>query len=234
MAPLRRSALSLGWLVCVLTAGCHRPVARAPTSASASGAATQAPIRPNSAPPLLAPRVQQSLALDGELSESAWREAGHSGGFTDEKTGRLAVPHSELRVAGDGERLLLGLYAADENIADMAKKGEAPDQEDDAFIVHIRRVGDGGSQDLTVSANGAVRDERPDGSRLGAACAVEMDGTMNNATDDDEEWVAECVVPFKTLGIHIGDMLELSVKRCDTPKGSARRCGVWQRRVLLQ
>ncbi len=231
MALLRRSLPLLLVLACAGAFGCRRPTVHT----SAPAPTFKAPPAHPADPPLFAPRAQQPLALDGELAESIWRDAAHSGGFTDEKTGRLGVPHSELRVANDGRRLLLGLYAADENIVARAKKGDPQNVEDDAFIVQIKRVGDSSTWQFYVSANGTVRDDPPDQpGRLGAVCAVEMDGTMNDPHDDDEEWVAECLVPFSLFGGHIGDTLEFTAKRCDTPKGAERRCGIWQRRVAIE
>jgi hypothetical protein len=175
------------------------------------------------------PRVPAAIAVDGELAEQAWRDALHSGPFKDMATGVLAVPHSELRLAHDGQRLLLGLYAADENIT-------VTGADDDGFLVQIQNVAGGASYMFSVAANGTVREgplDAPVG-KTAAGCAVEMDGTLNDAVDDDEEWVAECLVPMAPLSAKIGDTLDLTVKRCDTPKNATRRCGIWHQRVQLQ
>ncbi len=234
MVPLRRN-LTILLLTCVVASGCRRPPTR--TVAPPVNAPMPKPVPPPEVP-LLAPRLQATLAVDGELSEPAWREAAHSGGFRDDVSGSLAVPHSELRIATDGQRLLLGLYAADEDIVAKTQKADAPDANDDLFHVHLSRVDDGTTYDLRVAANGVVREngaatgEKPNLPH--ATCAVEMDGTLNDAHDDDEEWVAECLLPFAILGLRVGDTLAFDVRRCDTPKGVARRCASWKRRVQLQ
>ena len=228
MAQLRRKALTFA--VCALALACRRPPT--PTVAPLPVPAPLQRPAPPPQPGLPVPRVPAAIALDGELAETVWREALHSGPFKDTATGALAVPHSELRLAHDGQRLLLGLYAADENIA-VHGKG---DGEDDGFLVQIQNVGGGASYVFSVAANSVVREgplDAPVG-KTAATCALEMDGTLNDAADDDEEWVAECLVPMAPLSAKIGDTLEVTVKRCDTPKNATRRCGLWHERVQLQ
>ena len=238
--PLRRLPL-LAVLACAaLAPACRRPPAPLPVTVPKPVAPpiVHQPVPPAELP-LFAPRAFQPLAVDGALTESIWRAAAHSGPFTDETTSQPAVPHSELRLADDGERLLLGLYAADENIVAKAKKSDPLDPADDAFVVHIQHPGDAAPYELYVSANGTIRETLPASTaaapKLAAtSCAVELDGSLNNPDDDDEEWVVECIVPLARFGAHIGDTLEFAVKRCDTPKNAARRCGVWHRRVQIQ
>ena len=231
MAHRHRSALLLA--CCALAFACRRPPVRT---------VAPQPVPPHQAPPpppepaLPVPRIVQPIALDGELAESVWRDAARSGGFKDAATGLLAVPHSELRLAHDGQRLLLGLYAADEDIVARANKTAAADAGDDLFVVQIQQAGNAVAYEFSVGANGAVRraGESGQSGKAEAICAVEMDGTLNDPADDDEEWVAECILPLTSLVAHIGDTLLVTVKRCDTPKGAARRCGSWHQRVQLQ
>ncbi len=221
-------------VVGALAPGCRRPPK--PTVAPVPQPVLAAPRAPAAPPelPLFAPRVLAPLAVDGELAETVWRDAAHSGGFADETTGKLGVPHSELRIANDGQRVLLGLYAADEDIVAYATKGAPFDARDDTFVVQFERAGSNAGYQLEVTANGTVRESPADPAAVGAVCAVEMDGTLNVPADDDEEWVAECIIPFASMHATIGDTLLVTARRCDTPKGATRRCGTWQRRVQLQ
>ncbi len=241
MARPPRKLPLLAVLTCAaLAPACRRPPAPLPVAVPKPVVPPMVhqPVPPAELP-LFAPRAFQPLALDGALTESIWRAAAHSGPFADEQTGQPAVPHSELRLADDGERLLLGLYAADEDIVAKAKQTDPLDPADDAFIVHIQHPGGTAPYELYVSANGTIRETAAapaaTAQHLAASsCAVELDGSLNNPDDDDEEWVVECIVPLARLGAHIGDTLEFAVKRCDTPKNAARRCGVWRRRVQIQ
>jgi len=57
----------------------------------------------------------------------------------------------------------------------------------------------------------------------------ELDGTINDPRNMDEEWVIEMALPFESLGLkgESGETIGLSVVRCDTPKGSPRVCAGW-------
>ena len=60
---------------------------------------------------------------------------------------------------------------------------------------------------------------------------TDLDGTLDDPRDDDEEWVVELAIPYSLLGIRgtPDQSLSFSVKRCDTPKGRATVCGAWPR-----
>ncbi len=237
--PHRKLATLLLLASCTLAPACRRPPAPLPVAVPKPAPAPPANPRPVTQPelPLLAPRTSQPIALDGELSESVWRAATHSGGFSDEKTGLLAVPHSELRLANDGTRILLGLYAADEDIVAAAAKPTTPTTvEEDAFEVQIQRPGVDPPYQLWIWADGERRQAGVDAHAptASATCAIEMDGTLNKPDDDDEEWVAECMIPFTAIGARVGDTLAITVRRCDTPKIGGKRCGVWHGRAQLQ
>lgn len=227
--------LELAALACGLALlACRRPPT--PTHAPAPAHARPTPlVLPPPEPGLIVPRTRSPIAVDGALTEAVWRDALHAGPFRDPTTNLLAVPHSELRLAHDGQRLLLGLYAADEDIHASVAKDAPGSADDDAFVVQIQNAA-GVTYQLNVAANGVVRDGALAGplGKPAATCAVELDGTLNNPADDDEEWVAECLVPLAPLSARIGDTLEVTATRCDTPKGAARRCGVWDARVQLQ
>ena len=77
----------------------------------------------------------------------------------------------------------------------------------------IRR--DGGAWDPTWSS--------------GAHASREIDGTINDAKNQDEEWAIELAVPFESLGMRgePGENVGMSLSRCDTPKGVARTCAGW-------
>src|SRR5438552_2323636 len=58
---------------------------------------------------------------------------------------------------------------------------------------------------------------------------TDVDGTIGNAKDRDEEWVIEMAIPLASLGIagRSGEHLELSVRRCDELREGGRACGAW-------
>jgi hypothetical protein len=56
---------------------------------------------------------------------------------------------------------------------------------------------------------------------------VDHDGTINDPSNEDEEWVVEMTIPLASLGVRPGSSLKFEVTRCDTPKGAGRRCATW-------
>ncbi len=63
----------------------------------------------------------------------------------------------------------------------------------------------------------------------GVHVSHELDGTVNNPEDVDEEWVIEMAVPFESIGMkgEKGESIGFAVHRCDTPKGEPRVCSGW-------
>ena len=151
---------------------------------------------------LLEPPPATRIQLDGEWTEPAWRLVALRGTFTAD--GKEARPYSEIRIVRDETHLIAALYAADEDI-----------RSSDAFELTagtlVARVTAGGS-----ATPGTVR------------AAVDVDGTLDNPADDDEEWVVELAVPLAALG---PAPVTLRASRCDVTKTGARLCGSWQQQI---
>jgi hypothetical protein len=139
------------------------------------------------------------IALDGELDEPAWNAVAVRGVFLGDDGGQ-ARPYSELRILRDETHLFVALYAADQNI-----------RSDDAFDVQV------GALHAHLTAAGTAT---PATVRV----AVDRDGTLDDAHDDDEEWVVEAAMPLDELG---PAPLAVTAKRCDVVKTGERRCGHW-------
>jgi hypothetical protein len=145
------------------------------------------------------PAAKQAIVIDGELDEKAWPGAARSGPFRD--GARQAAPYSDARFLADAKNLYLVLYAADENIQSAT----------DAFDVQLGRM----------SLRLGPRPRPP----AGIVVAVDTDGTIDDPSDDDEEWVIEAAIPLAMLGVAPGDKLDVRLRRCDTPKDGIERCG---------
>lgn len=167
-----------------------------------------APARPSSG--LAVPRTLDRMAIDGELEEATWRSPrGRTGAFVA-ADGAPARPHSEARFARDDARLYVALYAADGDI-----RGS------DAFLVSF--FGKTGEHVIEVRPAGVARTDLRD-----VTSAVDRDGTPDDGSDVDEEWIAEIAVPLASLDAARG-ALRTTVTRCD-----AGRCGAWRGTLLLQ
>ncbi len=145
-----------------------------------------------------------AIKLDGELDEPAWNARATRGVFLG-PDGKLARPYSEIRLLADADALYVALYAADEDIESA-----------DAFEVTV------GAVNFVAHPDGKVEPALPS--------AVDRDGTLDNASDDDEEWVVELAVPRAQLG---AEPLAITAKRCDVPKDRKPRCGQWSATLSL-
>jgi len=172
--------------------------------------------------------------LDGELTEQDWRNAARSGPFVD-ASGSDARPFSKVRMLWDESYLYLGLYAGDEDIRAAVRDHDGPVWTDDAFVMRFEAMDRPTfSYLIDVSAAGVVTDVRRDATGRddpswdsGMELAVDRDGTLNDPTDWDEEWVIEARVPLRALAAQgvAGTSLLVQIHRCDTPRGGgAKRC----------
>ncbi len=183
------------------------------------------------------PHLAGAITLDGDTDDPGWTMPpgpARTGPFVLDN-GAPARPYSDTRLLwGDGH-LYLSLYAADEDIRSRADTPDAPLWLDDSFRVELTR-GDV-TYAIEVSPRGVITDSvrRAKGGTWdyswssGAHVSPELDGTLNKSDDVDEEWVIEMAIPFESLGLEgqSGETLGFSVRRCDTPKGSARVCAGW-------
>lgn len=151
------------------------------------------------------PFADTAIKLDGELDEPAWNHRALRGVFAGDD-GHDARPYSELRLLRDDTRLLIGLYAADEDIRST-----------DAFDVTLGAIA------LHVTAAGVA-------TPVAREVGVDRDGTLDKPDDYDEEWVIETAVPIAELG---PPPLVVSATRCDVTKSGERRCGSWHGTVKL-
>jgi hypothetical protein len=163
------------------------------------------------APARAIPMATGPIHVDGEWDEPDWAKHALRGQFLGDD-GQLARPSSEIRLLHDATTLYVGLYAADDDIRTT-----------DAFVVQI------GARRWTVHPTGAVE---PSGD--GVHAAVDHDGSLDDASNHDEEWVVELVVPLAVAGIDRSHPVSVHASRCDTPIGQAQRCGSWAGDVELR
>ena len=181
---------------------------------------------------LRVPRASAPPKLDGEVDD--WRGAHAQTGMFKSVDGQNA-PDSEARLVwGDGKLFLL-LYAADQDIRASVKTHDAPLWPEDAFKLSFGQPGEAAAHVIYVSPIGTITDEAVVADRLDssweshAEVAHDVDGTLNDSHDEDEEWVVEMALPLSSLGLRgePGERIGFSVRRCDVPKGAGRRCTAW-------
>lgn len=155
---------------------------------------------------LVIPQVAQPIQIDGELDETAWLAPARTGQFTDVH-GEVASPYSDARVLRDDQNLYLALYAADEDVRST-----------DAFVVSFASAR--GTKTLRFTADGKA----PRGTRA----RNDLDGTLDAAVDDDEEWLIEAAVPLSAIPFGADGEVTATFTRCDVTKDHVRRCGSWR------
>jgi hypothetical protein len=181
--------------------------------------------------PVMAIAIAQAgggIVIDGDADDGAWTSARVARVRLRERLlepeCRPATPAAEARFAwGDGHLYVL-LYAADEDVrsqGDFFRVTLAADDEP------ARRVS------FDVGPAGPLPPAIP--------MARDLDGTIDDASDRDEEWLVEAAVPLSAIGVDgaRGVRLTLRVERCDasaearSDSGAARTCASWGGHAVL-
>ena len=122
--------------------------------------------------------------------------------FVD-SSGEQARPYSEVRLLRDATTLYVGGYAADEDI-----------ESTDFFQFSI------GSLLFRVDPRGYYNS-----SEVGIDAAGEYDGTFDDPSNNDEEWLIEASVPLSLIGLTPESPVAMLASRCDVTKDTVLRCG---------
>jgi hypothetical protein len=191
------------------------------------------------ATPVGVPRATGAIELDGRLSEAIWLGAAT-------RTAIGARPFSEARFAWGGDTLFVAFYAADSDIVTRAQRADDPVWLDDAFRLTFSTEA-GEKRVIDVSPSGVVCDAKSQGDAFdpgwqsGATVGHDVDGTPNDARDEDEEWVLELALPLRSLGLapSAGSRTELALRRCDAssapgPAPRAPACAEWRGELVLE
>jgi hypothetical protein len=179
-------------------------------------------------PPVLrVPRARASIVLDGDSDDPGWTAPpgpARTGPFRF-ASGARARPYADARVVWGDDQLYVLLYAADE---DIRSRGEH-------FRLTFSRGGRSFALDVTPDGQvrGTVRDERgaSSGWPSGAHASREIDGTLDDPRDRDEEWSVELALPLASLGMkgERGESAGFSVAHCrrQADATAAGGCGGW-------
>jgi hypothetical protein len=210
----------------------HLKSSRATAAAEAAVSASVA----RGDPVLRVPHAPGGITLDGDTDDPGWlRPPGpaRTGDFVLE-SGEAARPYSNTRIVWGGDYLYLSLYAADEDIETRTDEPDGPVWLDDAFRIVFSQADVEYAIDVSPKAVIADSIRRNGGAwdfswSSGAHASKEIDGTINNPNNMDEEWAIEMAIPFESLGMkgERGETIGMSLSRCDIPKGAPRVCAGW-------
>ena len=235
MIPRLPAALALGAALLAAGGGVYaRHVSSSRRAARAASTLSVSVARGD--PVLRIPHASGAIMLDGDTDDPGWlRRPGpaRTGAFLS-ADGKPARPYSEARLVWGGDYLYLALYASDEDIESHTDEPDAPIGLDDAFRVVFSQPGV--EYAIEVSPRGEITDSfRRDGGdwdstwNSGSHASREIDGTINDPRNLDEEWAIELAVPFEALGMkgERGENIGVSLSRCDTSREGARACAGW-------
>ena len=233
-----RAAISIALATATtLTAGAlyAHHVAETRRTARAAAALSNAVVRGSLV--LHVPHATAPITLDGDTDDKGWLlppGPARTGDFRM-AGGEAARPYSHARLVWSGDFLYLALYASDEDIESRVDAPDAPPgPNDDTFRVVFSNGDAEYAFDLSPAAvlTDATRHAGGEWDRSwnsGAHASREIDGTMNDPKNLDEEWEIELAVPLASLGLAAerGENIAMSLHRCDTPKRSPRVCSGW-------
>jgi hypothetical protein len=197
------------------------------------------------------PHATAPIPIDAEIEgKKVWEPEAGSTLNLKEDGGSGMVPYTEAKLRwGDG-RLYLLLYAGDLDLEGVVKQADGRLADDDAFHLELGPAPEkpDGVRVVEVSVLGTVADARcglpmdvgapidiegPGCDRSWeshAVVAVDKDGTVNRAGDNDEEWVVEMALPLDALGLadaRPGARLAFAVQRCEVGGAGRAACGSW-------
>ncbi|NOX18344.1 MAG: carbohydrate binding family 9 domain-containing protein [Chlorobi bacterium] len=157
-------------------------------------------------------KINQSITLDGNLIEPAWRRATRISNFTQRELneGQPATERTEVAILYDDENLYIGVWCYDDEpdklVAEKMKRDFNYGTEDNfKFIIDT----------YNDKRNGYLFVTNPNGARFDAL-AQDNGKSQNSAWDGvwnvktkitDQGWFAEFEIPFATLKFSVKDSL---------------------------
>lgn len=201
LRDVRRSALAWG-LTGILSL--------AAAAASAQTAPEQAPTRPV----IQALRLTDAdtITIDGALDEAAWRRAVPATDFRqrDPRPGEPATERTEVRVAIDATRIILGVYCYDsepDRLLGNQMQRDQPFGGDDRFMWGFDTYLDGRTgYFFEINPAGAMGDGTVapgGGGQFGANMNKSWDGIwLARVRKTGQGWTAEIEIPFRTLNLN--------------------------------
>jgi hypothetical protein len=156
------------------------------------------------------PRTDEPLAIDGKLSEDAWKDRALTATFVDGSA--EAQPRTQIRMLRDDKTLYVAFTAADPDI-----------QSTDAIQLVIPPLV------MWFDPRGLMKPVVAD-----AEVAATYDRTIDNASDVDKEWTVEVALPIRSLPLEATlETTWIHAARCDVGKGGKPRCGGWNGPLTL-
>ena len=157
----------------------------------------------------VATRTDAPITLDGRLDEPAWQAAAKADGFvqSEPEEGKPATERTEVRVLYDDRNLYVGVMCFDSLAAGVMvnslKEDFAPSDADYFEVILDSLHNQRGGFLFTTNPMGAKRDSQI--TDEGRTTNTDWDTVWDvRARRTAEGWVAEFVIPFKSLAFNEG------------------------------
>jgi hypothetical protein len=159
-------------------------------------------------------RVPDPPVIDGRLDDTAWTDVRWSEPFVDIEGDRKPTPplRTRMKLAWDDEYLYVAGVLEDPHVWSTITERDAVIYQDDDFEIFLDPDGDTHEYyELEINALGTVwdlflvRPYRDGGPALhgwdiaGLRSAVAVDGSLNDASDEDRGWTVELALPWAAL-----------------------------------
>lgn len=183
-------------------------------AAGAAGALQPPNSDPATSPPLryTAYRAPSAVNVDGRLDEPAWRRLPWTAAFVDVAKGTAPRYRTRAKITWDDRFFYVGAELEEPDLWATFKQHDAPVYQDNAFEIFLDPDGDGRDYyEFEVNALNTTWDLRltqpySKGGKAvseweipGLACAVSLNGTLNDPKDRDRGWSLEVGMPWKVL-----------------------------------
>ena len=149
---------------------------------------------------------EERIIVDGELTESAWMRAEFATDFTqyEPNTGAPATEQTEVRFLYDSDNLYIGVRCFDsepDKLVMNEMRRDIQGVNEDGFAIYLDTLHDERSGFfLGINPAGGRRDGQVSDNPQGRLVNYDWHGVWDvTVTRDSQGWVAEFVIPFKTL-----------------------------------
>ncbi|HUB09681.1 MAG TPA: carbohydrate-binding family 9-like protein [Myxococcales bacterium] len=178
------------------------------------------------------PRAKGPITIDGKLDEPDWKRAPSTGAFVRSLDGGPTKYFTEAKLLWDDQYLYVAFKCEDEDIWTSYTKHDDPLYNQEVVEIFIDADGDGKTYNeleispANVTFDADFKERRKDLDKAvqwesGMKTAVVVNGTLNQASDKDQSWVAEAAIPIANLDSvphvppHPGDRWRANLYRLD-------------------
>jgi len=157
-------------------------------------------------------RINDSLHIDGNAEELAWKLAPWSSNFTDIQGELTPLYHTQFKMLWDAKHLYVYVHMEEPHIWGTLKQRDTVVFYNNDFEMFIDPDGDTHNyMEIEINALNTVWDlfltkpYREAGQVLnhwditGLESAISYQGTLNNPSDTDDSWSLELAIPWKAL-----------------------------------